>query len=256
MASAVYEQARYYEIAFSFVDVPEQIGGVFEALISRHSRIPVHSVLDVCCGPARQLRELARRGYGATGLDVSPAMLEYAQAQARREQVTVETVEADMRDFRLSHSVDFAYILMGSIVYLGSNEALLSHLSSMASTLNPGGLYLIENVVADWTDPRTYEPESWEMAAEGVTVTTTYQIRPADPLRQTVHQTLDLRVNDGGVERQFTEHCELKLFFPEELRSIVELHGAFEFLGYFERYGPQPLARFSRDHNVLLRRRG
>jgi SAM-dependent methyltransferase len=255
VTSEVYQQARYYDIAFGFVNVAEQLDALFEPLIRRYSLIPVQSVLDVCCGPSPQLRESARRGYSATGLDLSQAMLGYLRDMADREQVTVETVQADLRDFRLARSVDFAYILMGSIIYVGSNEGLLSHLSAMAAALNSGGLYLLENVFADWTNPQAYEPQSWVMSADGITVHTTYQRQVTDPLRQLARDKLSLDVNDNGVRKQFADEDEVKLLFPEEFRSLVEMHGAFELLGYFQRYRPQPLSSYSGDHTALLRKR-
>lgn len=66
MKSQIYKQAHYYEIAFSFVDVRKQVD-LFEKMIKKYSGIPVISVLDIACGTALQLEEMARRGYRAIG---------------------------------------------------------------------------------------------------------------------------------------------------------------------------------------------
>jgi len=257
MASRVYAHPQYYDIAYSFVDVPQQVD-LFEEYIRQHSHVPVRRVLDLCCGPATQPREFARRGYRAVGLDCHPIALQYAREQAIAAGVAVEFIQADMTDFTLAEPVDFAFMLMGSTAYLGSNEGLLAHLSCMARAVVPGGLYLLENVADEWAP--AWEPQVWEMVRGEITVRSTYQIEPADALRQTVIQTLILQVNDRGQTRVFTDHDEVKLFFPQEFASLVQLHGAFEFLGYFERYGtslhePFSAARARADHNALLRRR-
>ena len=74
MKMAVYEEPLYYEIAFSFIDAKRQID-LFEKFIKKYSRIDVKWFLDIGCGPSLQLREAAKRGYGAIGLDSSSQML-------------------------------------------------------------------------------------------------------------------------------------------------------------------------------------
>ena len=134
----VYEQPQYYEIAFSFIDPKEQVDN-FKRLIKKFSQIEVKKFLDIACGPSLQLREIAYRGYEAIGLDSSPQMLRYIQRKANEKGLAIETVEADMTNFTLREKVDFAFIMMGSL-NVKSNEKFLSHLDSVASSLNIGGL--------------------------------------------------------------------------------------------------------------------
>jgi SAM-dependent methyltransferase len=63
----------------------------------------VTSVLDVCCGPGRHVRSLARLGYDVTGIDRSSAVLDQAR---RRAGARERYVEADMR---LLGAVDGAF---------------------------------------------------------------------------------------------------------------------------------------------------
>jgi ubiquinone/menaquinone biosynthesis C-methylase UbiE len=74
----VYDELLYYEIAFSFVDIPKQVD-LFEEFICDHSNISVSRVLDIGCGPSQQLREFSQRGYETVGLDMSPEMLAYLE---------------------------------------------------------------------------------------------------------------------------------------------------------------------------------
>ena len=64
----IYKEPRYYEIAFSFIDTRKQVD-LFERFIRKYSRINVKRFLDIGCGPTLQLREIAKRGYEAIGLD-------------------------------------------------------------------------------------------------------------------------------------------------------------------------------------------
>jgi len=255
MPSAIYRQARYYEIAFGFVDVVKHVD-LLEAYISAYSLVPVTAVLEICCGPGRQAREFARRGYRAVGLDASPYMLDYLCARANVEQVSVQTVQAEMMDFHLFPPAEFAYNLMGSIVYVTSSSALLAHLSSMARVLQPGGLYLIENLPIDWSNPQSYAPQTWEMEEDNIRVRTTYQMQPVNPLEQSACHTLTLDVDDHGRVMQFTEEEVVRQFYPEEFKTIVEMHGAFEFMGFFARERFERLTEISSDNYILLRNKG
>ena len=113
--SEVYANPKYYEIAFSFRDIASEVD-VFEHVIERYSQIPVATVLELGCGPAPHLAELARRNYRYLGLDLSSAMLEYAQNRADAADANARFALADMTDFRLDEQVEFAYIMLGSLV--------------------------------------------------------------------------------------------------------------------------------------------
>jgi len=167
---AVYKQPLYYEIAFSFIDPKEQVDN-FERLIKKFSKIEVRRFLDLACGPSLQLREIARRGYEAVGLDSSSQMLRYLEYKAKEEGLKIETIQADMTDFVLKKKVDFSFIMMGSL-NVESNDKFLRHLDSVAASLNEGGLYFIQNQRLDWTKEGK---QSWTMQKNGITITFPYQ---------------------------------------------------------------------------------
>ncbi|HRZ95627.1 MAG TPA: class I SAM-dependent methyltransferase [Candidatus Moranbacteria bacterium] len=253
MKSQIYDQAKYYEIAFSFIDAKKQ-GDLFEEFIKKYSKRKVKTVLDLGCGTALQLREMAKRGYGAIGLDASAKMLDYLRRELLADGAKIETVKADMNKFSLKQKVDFVYIMMGSISYTKNNKLFLSHLNSVAEYLNSGGLYLIENLTINWADPKFWKPQIWTMRRGKIKVRTTYQPIPKDLLSQTVTQTIKLKVDDNGKRMEFIDKDELKIIAPEELKLLVEKNGKFEFIGFFERYKARPLRKISSDNIALLRR--
>lgn len=249
----VYDEPLYYEIAFSFVDVPRQVD-LFEKFIKEYSNIPARRVLDIGCGPSQQLREFAGRGYEAVGLDRSPQMLAYLKEKAGEEGVRVETVQSDMTGFTLEVLADFAVILMGTIGLIGSKENLLAHLDSVARSLNSGGLYIIENLSINWHSPDFFGSQEWTMERDGVLIETNYRAELADSLNQRLRETLRLEVDDHGKKQVFEETIETRAFFPQEFVTLVEMNGRFEFLGYYERSSTKPLTEALPDNIVLLRR--
>ncbi len=244
----------YYEIAFGFIDAVRQVD-LFEDFIEKYSHIGVRRFLDIGCGPALQLREIAGRGYEAFGIDASAQMLDYLRERAVAEGIRIETVLADMTDFSLEEPIDFAFIMMGTIGLIDSKEGLLSHLDCVAGSLTPGGLYLIENLRLDWAKKDFFGSESWVMERNGVRVKTTYEVQLNDALAQMLTETMRLEVDDHGRELVLEESRETRMVFPQEFITLVEINRKFEFLGWFERDKMVELKKANMDNIALLRRK-
>lgn len=250
----IYRNALYYEIAFGFVDARRQVN-LFERFTKKHSRVKVRRFLDIGCGPSLQLREIARRGYQAVGLDLSPQMLEHLGRRAGEENVTIETVQADMTDFRLAKRADFALNMMGTINLIGSNEAFLAHLESVGRSLKRGGLYLIENLKLDWAGEALLRRESWTLERDGIRVTTTYDSHLKDALGQIIAETLRMDVDDQGTKVAVEESFDTKMVFPQEFLALVGMSGKFEFVGWFKGNSARKLTRPRMDNFTILRRK-
>jgi len=251
---SIYVNPLYYEIAFSFFDVKKQIDS-FEIIIKKFSKRKVRRVLDIACGPSLQLREIAKRGYEALGLDLAPEMLKYLSEKAVEEGLKIQTIQADMSDFRLEKKVDFAFIMMGSLVF-ESDKKFLDHLDSVAYSLRKGGLYLIQNKALDWTKN---DEQSWTMEREGIITKTTFNIYWKDLLNQIYTEELTIKVNDQGQTMNLKDKEDLKFIFPEEFKTLVRLNGKFDFLGWWEGtestwYLDKPLdkAKFPSNINMVL----
>ena len=176
-------------------------------------------------------REIAKRGCKAVGLDSAAELLRYLFEKAKEEGVQIETVQVDMSGFGLEKKVDFAFIMMGSLV-VESNEKFMDHLNSVACSLKRGGLCFIQNKAVDWT--RSAE-QSWTMEKDGIAVKTTYSFTYwKDILNQIYTERGTLEVNDHGRTRRLVSEEDLKLIFPQEIKALVRLNDKFEFLGWWE----------------------
>lgn len=253
MVSQIYKHPIYYEIAFSFIN-PKKQADLFEEFIRKFSKVRVKRVLDIGCGPSLQLRELAKRGYECLGLDLSKEMLAYLKRKAAEENLRIETIRADMKNFRLRKKVDFAFSMMGTIGYMKSNKEFLKHLECVAKCLKRGSLYLIENFFLDWKS--LPQKEEWVMERNGIKVKAKYEAKLEDALKQLLKTTIELRV--GGKKKAVLREVSLqKLIMPQELLALIELNGRFEFIGWFERKRNRvkPLTKAKNNNIVLLRKK-
>ena len=234
----VYSNPKYYEIAFDFRDIPAEVD-VLEQVIEQYSHIPVSTVLEIGCGPAPHLAELARRGYQYTGLDLNPAMLEYAQSKADAVKASARFELADMTGFELDEQVDFCYILLGSLEARNTAE-LVSHFDSVSRALKQGGLYFL-----DWCvefAPSKNVADSWEMVSGQVKVKTVHQATLANPVEQIVEGSLTLEVEDEGVKKVFREALVARKIYPQEFLLFVAARSDFEFVGWWNNWDlTQPL---------------
>jgi hypothetical protein len=182
-------------------------------------------------------------------------MISYLKKTASAEGLKIEVIKADMNNFNLRQKIDFAYIMMGSIIYVKNNNLFLSHLDSVAKSLKSGGLYLIENLPINWADPAFFKKQKWVMNVNGIKVKTTYQIEPKDALSQIVTQTIKMEVSDNSKKFEYIDQDDLKIIFPEEFKLLADKNGKFEFLGFYERARVKLFKKVSSDNIILLRRK-
>lgn len=115
---------------------------------------PGSKVLDVTCGPGLYAIELARRGCQVTGIDFSPASIEYARRIAGRERPPVDCtfVEQDVRQADFGQKAfDAALFIYGQLAVFTKEEAQ-ALLSRIAGALKPGGRLAVELLVQNRVD--------------------------------------------------------------------------------------------------------
>jgi SAM-dependent methyltransferase len=250
--ASAYDYPLYYEIAFGYQEVKRQVD-FFQTVTKKFCKREAKSFLDIGCGPSPQLREIARRGYRAAGLDLNSKMLSYLNQKALEEGLEIETVQADMRHFRLDKKCDFAFCLSGSMK-VDSNNEFLMHLNCVADALNSRGIYLLENQALEISKPSIRQ--EWTLRRGEIEVTTTFEMSVTDYIEQISEGKLILDVVDHGERKRLVSIERSKEFAPQELRSLVELSSRFKFLGFFKHLSLQRLRENFNNNIVLMQKKG
>jgi len=102
------------------------------------------TVLDLCCGPGRHSVEFARRGFQVTGVDRSPFLLGHAIDAGKQDNVAVEWVQQDMREFIRPSSFHLALSLFTSFGYFQTQAEEERVLGNIHSSLKPGGVLVLD----------------------------------------------------------------------------------------------------------------
>lgn len=230
----LYKHPKYYEIAFSFRDIPKEVD-VFEECFRRYSKVAVRRVLDLACGHAPHMEEIARRGYDYIGLDLSAAMVAYDTKKAQATGIDVTLLRGDMRKFTLEKPVDFAYTMIGS-VHAESTEDVLSHLTSVSQALRPGGLYFLDWCINfTWLDPKR-ESDTWSVEQDGIKVNVHFEPVTSNRVTQVCSGKVIVDVEEDG--RKFRlEGVDIRhTIFPQEFLLLIEKVGTFEFIGWWNNW--------------------
>lgn len=251
----VYGNPAYYEIAFSFRDISAEVD-VFEQCFKKYTDLSVKNILEIGCGNSPHMKELLRRGYEYTGFDNSKAMIEYSRAKASKIEGKAKIIQADMLQFSLPDTFDFAFITLGSL-YARSTADVFSHFRSVASVLNIGGLYLM-----DWCihfSPISDLQDTWTIEYDGIKVTTCFSEKYIDAVEQLVKETITLEVEDQGAMHHLRESGVKRVIFPQEFVQIIK-QTELEIVGWWNNWNLQePLSEVEDPESierpiVLLRR--
>ncbi len=122
------------------------------------SRIPPQAqILDVCCGSGHVTRELARRNYRVTGVDVSEGLLSIA----KNELPQVDWQKQDVRSMHLSQTYDAALSTFDSLNHILTIEDLEDVFRNVRRALKPEGLFVFDmnSREAFLTDMRSWSAE-------------------------------------------------------------------------------------------------
>ncbi len=226
-----YSSPRLYEIAFdrNRKNEVDFLDGSFH----RFARRRVRRVLDIACGTGPHLIRLAERGYQMTGLDLSPKNIAFLRGRVAAKGLEADLVVSDMTDFRLRQAVDAAICMQDSQGHLLTNEQLLAHLECVARAVRPGGLYVFDRYMASsWTNPaRSW---SWARRRGRLIVRASFSaLHDVNPVSQVFRERMILEAIDNGARQIYRQTHLSRMVFPQELRTLVDLAGDFEFVQWF-----------------------
>jgi SAM-dependent methyltransferase len=124
-------------------------------------------VLDLGCGPGLYTARLAQFGHHCTGIDFSPASIEFAKSEAAKNQDGCEYRLQDLRSGDLGSGFDAVLMLFGEFNTLAPPDAV-SLLGRIHSALVPSGRVLLELHFDDYVRALGEEPPTWSARPSGL----------------------------------------------------------------------------------------
>ncbi|WP_140918469.1 class I SAM-dependent methyltransferase [Limnobaculum xujianqingii] len=142
--------------------IKQQVEWISQQLPDKQAKI-----LDLGCGPGLYTGMLAELGYHCVGVDFSPASIAYATEQAKKQQMDVEYVLADIRDYQSEHKFDLIMLTFGefNVFTPADAEQILANASSLLSN---NGILVIEVHTYDEVRRQGESLSSWQSYETGL----------------------------------------------------------------------------------------
>ncbi|HYB90119.1 MAG TPA: methyltransferase domain-containing protein [Candidatus Binataceae bacterium] len=137
---------------------------------------PGAKLLDLCCGVGRHSVEFARQGFSVTGVDLNQAYLDRARSRAEAENLAIEFVQSDMRDFIRARAFDGAVNLFTSLGYFDDPADNLRVLTNVHTSLKAGARFVID-VLGKEILARIFQERVWRNAPDGSLILEEHHLR-------------------------------------------------------------------------------
>jgi SAM-dependent methyltransferase len=203
----------------------------YRALVAEHGG----PVLELGCGTGRIALELAREGVEVVGVELSPAMLDFARRKADAAGVAVTWALGDIRSFDLGRTFPLVLLPYNTLNHLLDMDSIRRCFATLRRHLDPGSRFVVDTFqpslaflggeparrrpILRYLDPYT---------GEEVVLHEEHHYEPATQLDRIVW-----RYHVGGRTDGGEEEMTMRLFFPNELEPLL----ALERLAMEVRYG-------------------
>lgn len=198
-------------------------------------------VLELAIGTGRIALPLAARGASVSGFDASPDMLQKLRAKPGGNDL--QTWVAEMANFKLDRTFDFAYLVFNTLYNLTTQQAQRDCFECVASHLRPGGRFLVEAFMPN----RERFENNQAVRTKKVSFDTVWlEAVQHDPVAQTLDYQR-IRITEDGTT---LKPLPMRYVWPAELDLMAALAG----LRPVERWGgwqKQPLTAAS-DMYVIV----
>lgn len=217
--------AAAYDLFYADKDYAAECDAI-EEMFSRHSRRPIHRVLDLGCGTGRHSCLLSARGYHVVGVDRSVEMLRTARARARQDGVNTQFVVGDIRTASVEGKFDAALMMFAVLGYQTSDVDFRAALNNARQHLSPGGVLIFDVWYAPAVLAQAPEPRwrFYETAPAGIVRYSRGSLVPGGSVC-----TVDIElwsVTPGNAEVAYTsERHEMRYFSRDELRQELRAAG-------------------------------
>ncbi len=174
-------------------------------------------ILDIGCGTGRHSRELAKRGYNVTGIDLSKSLLNRAREIALKEGLNIDFQIQDARKLKFADEFDLVIMLceggfslmetdeMNYQILQNATRALKENGRFIFTTLN--GLFPLIHSVKDFFDSQT---EDGNAVPENITF---------DLMSFREHSTLSVEDDLGNKK---TLECNERYYVPSEITWLLK----------------------------------
>lgn len=183
------------------------------------TRVPkgTEKILDLACGFGRHSLEFARRGYDVTGIDITPAYIDYANEQAKKENLNAKFICQDIHTITFDKEFDVVLNMAdGAIGYLEDDEENHKIFSVIAKALKNGGKHFMD--IMNGSYAQTHFPcKLWDAGEKGLTLSAFEWEKDRKTL---IYGQVDYMYGEALYKPEMKEGNPIRLYSLDEITEI------------------------------------
>ena len=201
-------------------------------------------ILDLACGFGRHSLEFARRGYDVTGIDITPAYIDYANEQAKKENLNAKFICQDIRTITFDKEFDVVLNMAdGAIGYLEDDGENHKIFSVIAKALKNGGKHFMD--IMNGSYAQTHFPcKLWDAGEKGLTLSAFEWEKDRKTL---IYGRVDYMYGEALYKPEMKEGNPIRLYSLDEITEIFCKLG-LRICNSFADFGGKP----SSDNDIQL----
>ena len=174
-------------------------------------------ILDLACGFGRHSLEFARRGYDVTGIDITPAYIDYANEQAKKENLNAKFICQDIRTITFDKEFDVVLNMAdGAIGYLEDDGENHKIFSVIAKALKNGGKHFMD--IMNGSYAQTHFPcKLWDAGEKGLTLSAFEWEKDRKTL---IYGRVDYMYGEALYKPEMKEGNPIRLYSLDEITEI------------------------------------
>ncbi len=227
----------YYDLLMQEVDYQEWTDYIMH-LLDRAGVAKGSSLLDMACGTGTSAIFFARGGYKVSGMDLSPGMLEAAEAKAKKTNLNIRYFPGDIRKFSVKKKTKAVTCLFDSMNYLLNEKDFQSACKCAHKALSQPGAFIFDlNTIFALT---RYWDRKLEVKEAGGVVS--IWRNNYDLVNRYANLSLTLFTPQGKGYRRIDEFHREKAFALDEVGKMLETagFGKIEVFRHLTTEPPQP----------------
>jgi SAM-dependent methyltransferase len=250
-----YDHPEWYEFGF-LKDTPRE-GRFLEDAFRKYVPFPVTNILETGCGSGRLVREMARRGYHTTGLDLNTNALAFCSDRLQAEGLSAELVQGNMVDFDFDQPFDAVFNAINTFRHLETEAAAVKHLKCVARHLKPGGIFVLSLHLVP-RDGDLWGTERWGTRSPNLSIYYSLTVTHVDLPKRIEELKITMSVKERGKHYRLSDVIRLRLYDVEQIKTTLtkikqlKLVGVYDF--WFSIRHPRRLSHSICDTVLVLQR--
>ncbi|MGB7344938.1 MAG: class I SAM-dependent methyltransferase [Pirellulaceae bacterium] len=228
-----YDHPEYFDLIFA--DETDAEIAFFEAAFEKHAGRSIQSVFEPGCGSGRLIAAMAELDYQVAGLDMNQKMLDFVDQRLTKLGHKATLIRGDMTSMELPEKYDAAFCTFNTFRHLMTDDAVNSHLRTLADHIEVGGLYILGFHIIP-LDADEEEVEEWEATNDDFTVDATLAVIgfDRDNRREKLEVTIDVTRKDGTTD-QVKTIFPLRLYTCDEASEMLQsVKDVWEIVGIYD----------------------